>query len=247
MIESESLDVRAVTMGVSLRDTASEDLERTCGRIYEKLMRVAERLVPTTTAVHADFAVPITIDAPVGDAAGAGHRGSRAPRIVPAALALERAARELGVDYVGGFSALVEKGITPGDRALIESIPEALARRARLLVGERGEHARRHQRRRGAGDGPGDQGGRRGDRGGRRHRLRAAGHVREHPRRQPVRGGRHARGRRGRVRDQRRLLGPGRGAVGAQAAARGGRAATTSRPSPRRSSAWRSRSRAPAS
>ena len=60
MIESESLDVRAVTMGVSLRDTASESLARTCGRIYEKLMRVAERLVPTTTAVHADFAVPIT-------------------------------------------------------------------------------------------------------------------------------------------------------------------------------------------
>ena len=60
MIESESLDVRAVTMGVSLRDSASEDLERTCGRIYEKLMRVAERLVPTTKAVHDDFAVPIT-------------------------------------------------------------------------------------------------------------------------------------------------------------------------------------------
>ena len=60
MIESESLDVRAVTMGISLRDTASEDLDRTCGRIYEKLMRVAERLVPTTKAVHDDFAVPIT-------------------------------------------------------------------------------------------------------------------------------------------------------------------------------------------
>ena len=60
MIESESLDVRAVTMGVSLRDTAAETLERTCARMYEKLMRVAERLVPTTQAVQADFAVPIT-------------------------------------------------------------------------------------------------------------------------------------------------------------------------------------------
>src|SRR4051812_50064934 len=60
MIESESLDVRAVTMGVSLRDTSSETLERTSVRIYDKLMRVAERLVPTTAAVHADFAVPIT-------------------------------------------------------------------------------------------------------------------------------------------------------------------------------------------
>ena len=57
---------------------------------------------------------------------------SRAPRIVPAALALDRAARELGVDYVGGFSALVEKGITPGDRALLDSIPEALAETKRV-------------------------------------------------------------------------------------------------------------------
>ena len=60
MIESESLDVRAVTMGVSLRDCASESLSRTSDRIFEKLMRVAQRLVPTTAAVHADFAVPIT-------------------------------------------------------------------------------------------------------------------------------------------------------------------------------------------
>ena len=52
---------------------------------------------------------------------------ARVPRVVPAALALDRAARELGVDYIGGFSALVEKGITPGDRALIDSIPEALS------------------------------------------------------------------------------------------------------------------------
>ena len=130
MIESESLDVRAVTMGVSLRDTASEDLERTCGRIYEKLMRVAERLVPTTKAVHDDFAVPITSTRLSVTPLALVTEASRAPRVVPAALALDRAARELGVDYIGGFSALVEKGITPGDRALIDSIPEALAGRS---------------------------------------------------------------------------------------------------------------------
>ena len=132
MIESESLDVRAVTMGVSLRDTASEDLERTCGRIYEKLMRVAERLVPTTKAVHDDFAVPITSTRLSVTPLALVTEAARAPRIVPAALALDRAARELGVDYVGGFSALVEKGITPGDRALIDSIPEALAQTERV-------------------------------------------------------------------------------------------------------------------
>jgi uncharacterized protein len=60
MIESESLDVRTVTLGVSLRDCAAETLERTSARIYEKLTRVAAKLVPTTAAVQADFAVPIT-------------------------------------------------------------------------------------------------------------------------------------------------------------------------------------------
>ena len=129
-------------------------------------MRVAERLVPTTKAVHADFAVPITSTRLSVTPLALVTEASRAPRVVPAALALDRAARELGVDYVGGFSALVEKGITPGDRALIDSIPEALAQTdTRLLVGERGQHARRHQHRRRAGDGARDQGGRRGDRG----------------------------------------------------------------------------------
>ena len=133
MIESESLDVRAVTMGVSLRDTASEDLERTCGaHLREADARRRERLVPTTEAVHADFAVPITSTRLSVTPLALVTEASRAPRVVPAALALDRAARELGVDYVGGFSALVEKGITPGDRALIDSIPEALATTERV-------------------------------------------------------------------------------------------------------------------
>src|SRR4029077_16806027 len=132
MIESESLDVRAVTMGVSLRDAASEDLERTNVRIYEKLMRAAERLVPTTKAVHDDFAVPITSTRLSVTPMALVTEAARAPRVVPAARALDRAAHELGVDYVGGFSALVEKGITPGDRALIDSIPEALAQTERV-------------------------------------------------------------------------------------------------------------------
>jgi len=132
MIESESLDVRTVTLGVSLRDTAAESLERTAARIYEKLMRVAAKLVPTTTAVQADFAVPITTTRLSVTPIALVTEASRAPRVVPAALALDRAAGELGVDYVGGFSALVEKGITPGDRALLDSIPEALAATTRV-------------------------------------------------------------------------------------------------------------------
>jgi uncharacterized protein (UPF0210 family) len=132
MIESESLDVRAVTMGVSLRDTACESLERTSARVYEKLMRVAERLVPTTAAVHADFAVPITSTRLSVTPMALVTEPTRAARVVPAAHALDRAAGELGIDYVGGFSALVEKGITPGDRALLDSIPEALSTTKRV-------------------------------------------------------------------------------------------------------------------
>jgi hypothetical protein len=132
MIESESLDVRTVTLGVSLRDCAAETLERTSARIYEKLTRVAAKLVPTTAAVQADFAVPITTTRLSVTPLALVTEASRAARVVPAALALDRAAGELGVDYVGGFSALVEKGMTPGDHALIASIPEALATTTRV-------------------------------------------------------------------------------------------------------------------
>ncbi|MES1157691.1 MAG: PFL family protein [Haliangium ochraceum] len=132
MIESESLDIRAVTLGVSLRDTAAETLERTCARMYEKLMRMAERLVPTTGAVQADFAVPITTTRLSVTPIALVTEPTRAPRVVDAARAMDRAAGELGVDYIGGFSALVEKGMTPGDRALIDSIAEALGSTSRV-------------------------------------------------------------------------------------------------------------------
>ena len=173
MIESESLDIRAVTLGVSLRDTAAETLERTSARMYEKLMRMAERLVPTTAAVQADFAVPITTTRLSVTPIALVTEPTRAPRVVDAARAMDRAAGELGVDYIGGFSALVEKGMTPGDRALIDSIAEALGiDDAGLLVRQRRQHAGRHQRRRRAGDGAGREGDRRGD--GRRRAASAA-------------------------------------------------------------------------
>lgn len=132
MIESESLDIRAVTLGVSLRDTAAETLERTAARMYEKLMRTAERLVPTTSAVQADFAVPITTTRLSVTPIALVTEPTRAPRVVDAARAMDRAAGALGVDYIGGFSALVEKGMTPGDRALIDSIAEALGSTTRV-------------------------------------------------------------------------------------------------------------------
>jgi len=127
MIEAEHLDVRAVTMGISLRDTAAESLERTCARVYEKLMRAASALVSTAEAVEADYAVPITNKRISVTPMALVTEPSRATRVVEAAVTLDRAAAELGVDYIGGFSALVEKAMTAGDRALVDSIPEALA------------------------------------------------------------------------------------------------------------------------
>jgi len=132
MIEAEHLDIRAVTMGISLRDCAGPDLDGTCGRIFDKILTLAQKLVPTVEAVQADFAVPITNKrisvTPIAMVAEASHARS----FVPVAQTLDRAARELGIDYIGGFSALVEKGITPGDDTLIRSIPEALASTERV-------------------------------------------------------------------------------------------------------------------
>jgi uncharacterized protein (UPF0210 family) len=132
MIESEHLDIRAVTLGVSLRDCASSDLESTCTRIRDKICRAGERLVDTVAQVQADFAVPIvnkrvsvTPIALVAEASGASD-------YTPVARALDEAAATLGIDYIAGFSALVEKGTTPGDAALMRSIPTALAETARV-------------------------------------------------------------------------------------------------------------------
>lgn len=132
MVEAEHLDIRAVTLGISLRGCATEDLDRTCQRVYDRILRTARRLVPVAAEVQAAFGVPITNKrisvtpiALVGEPSGAAS-------YVPLAQALDRAAAELGIDYIAGFSALVEKGMTPGDAVLLDSIPEALSTTARV-------------------------------------------------------------------------------------------------------------------
>ena len=127
MIREEHLDIRTITMGISLRDCAAEDINRLCQRIYDKITRTAENLVRTGEDIERDFGIPIinkrisvTPIAIVADAC-------RAQDYTPIAKTLDRAAAETGVNFIGGFSALVHKGFTPGDRTLIDSIPEALA------------------------------------------------------------------------------------------------------------------------
>lgn len=127
MIHEEHLDIRTITMGISLFDCASEDMDTLCTRIYDKITKKAERLVRTGEEIERDLGIPIINKrisvTPISLVAGA----CRAASYVPVAKALDRAAREVGVNFLGGFSALVHKGYTQGDHVLIESIPEALA------------------------------------------------------------------------------------------------------------------------
>ncbi|MEK6606591.1 MAG: PFL family protein [Myxococcota bacterium] len=132
MIGQEHLDIRTVTLGVSLRDIAASTAQESCRRMREKLMRRAERLVPTIESVQADFGVPITNKRISVTPIALVAEPSGASSYLPFAQALDGVAAELGIDYIAGFSALVEKGMTPGDRVLIESIPEAIGSTERV-------------------------------------------------------------------------------------------------------------------
>lgn len=121
------LDVRTITMGISLRDCAHPNLEKFCQNIYDKITTSAEFLVKTGEDIEAEYGIPIINKrvsvTPIAIAADA----CRTDSYVPVAEAMDRAAKAIGIDFIGGFSALVEKGFTHGDRVLINSIPQALA------------------------------------------------------------------------------------------------------------------------
>ncbi|GHV46311.1 PFL family protein [Clostridia bacterium] len=129
MIQHENLDIRTITMGISLLSCIDSDIDRVCGKIYEKITRAAENLVRTGEDIEKRYGIPIInkrisvtpvamLTAAVCDIAGS-----------PVAIAktLDRAAKTVGVNYIGGYSALVQKGFSKGDAQLINSIPEALS------------------------------------------------------------------------------------------------------------------------
>ncbi len=128
MIDNENLDVRTITMGISLLDCIDPDADRACDKIYDKICRYAQNLVKTGEDISKEYGIPIINKrisvTPISMIAGAN------PGVNPVrfALALDRAAKTVGVNFIGGYSALVHKGFSPGDYALIESIPEALSR-----------------------------------------------------------------------------------------------------------------------
>ena len=132
MIEEEHLDIRTITMGISLRDLASDDVHVLADKIYDKITRQAEKLVKTGEDIEAELGIPIihkrisvTPMAMVGATCSADS-------YVPLAQAMDRAAANVGVNFIGGFSALVQKGFAKGDEILIRSIPEALATTERV-------------------------------------------------------------------------------------------------------------------
>ncbi len=132
MIKLHNLDIRTTTMAISLRDCASEDCDEVCEKIYSKITKYAKNLVEYANELENDYSIPIINKRIAVTPISIIGESCKNPDYVKIAQTLDKAALEIGVNFVGGFSALVEKGFTRGDRLLIESIPEALATTERL-------------------------------------------------------------------------------------------------------------------
>ncbi len=134
MIEKQHLDIRTITMGISLLDCCDPDLKTCCNKIYQKIVRCAKNLVQVGEEIEAEFGIPIVNKrisvTPIALVAGSCNADS----YVEIAKTLDAAAKTCGVNFIGGFSALVQKGATTGDWKLIHSIPEAMAATERVCA-----------------------------------------------------------------------------------------------------------------
>lgn len=132
MVSEQNLDIRTITMGISLMDCADENLERMCTKVYDHITTTAEHLVETAESLEREYGIPIVNKrvsvTPVAQIAAA----CKDTDLVPLAHALDRAAETLGIDYLGGYSALVHKGIGDADRRLMNCIPQALNETSRV-------------------------------------------------------------------------------------------------------------------
>ncbi len=132
MIREECLDIRTITMGISLFDCQSDDEKRLCNKIYDKIMFHARNLVQTGADIEKEYGIPIINKrvsvTPVSLMCGGVSRDGA----LAIARTLDKAAHELGINFIGGYGALVQKGFTNGSRTLIDAIPEALATTERL-------------------------------------------------------------------------------------------------------------------
>lgn len=134
MVSQENLDVRTITMGISLLDCIDPDLDALCRKIRDKILRMAGNLVKVGDELGIEYGVPvINKRVSVTPIALVGGAACKKPEdFVRIAETLDSAAKEIGVNFIGGYSALVQKGMTKADRMLIESIPEAMARTERV-------------------------------------------------------------------------------------------------------------------
>ncbi len=126
MIDQQHLDIRTITMGISLRDCAHPDQKVCCQKIYDKITSYAENLVKTGEDIEKEFGIPIVNKRISVTPIAIACESCETDDYVPFAVTLDKAAKEVGVNFIGGFSALVHKGYTTGDRRLIEAIPQAL-------------------------------------------------------------------------------------------------------------------------
>lgn len=134
MIKLYNLDIRTVTLALSLRDCIDSDVDIVCENIYNKITKYAKNLVEYANEFENDYSIPIVNKRIAVTPISIIGEACKNPDYVKIAQTLDRAAKDVGVNFIGGFSALVEKGCTKGDNLLIESIPEALATTERVCA-----------------------------------------------------------------------------------------------------------------
>ena len=134
MVTQQNLDIRTITLGLSLYGCVNEDVNVMADRVYDRLTSAAENLVPTAEQLQREYGIPIINKrisvTPIAEIAAC----CDAEDLTPLAVAMDKAAKEVGVDYVGGFSALVHKGATAADKRLMNSIPKALSTTDRVCA-----------------------------------------------------------------------------------------------------------------
>ena len=134
MVSKQNLDIRTITLGINLRGCVDADVDKLASKVYDRMTSTAEKLVPTAEQLEREFGIPIVNKrisvTPIAEICAA----VTADDLTPVAVAMDRAGKEVGVDFVGGFSALVHKGATRADHKLMDSIPTALAATDRVCA-----------------------------------------------------------------------------------------------------------------
>ena len=123
MVSKQHLDIRTITLGINLRSCVDSDVDRLAAKVYDRMTKAAEHLVPTAEQLEREFGIPIVNKrisvTPIAEVCAA----VSANDLTPVAQAMDRAGKEVGVDFVGGFSALVQKGASKADIKLMDSRP----------------------------------------------------------------------------------------------------------------------------